>query len=129
MGGWPVHTVSTARDHTGVAGSLTFKGFDMSNTQSLSPSMANVADRVARSTDAALHATQSAANRAFDSLSGKVESLRERANPLVNKASARAEMATHYVQEQPLKSLLIAAAAGAALVTMLGWMGRSRSRY
>ncbi len=104
----------------------------MSSTQPLNSTTANssaatVADRVARTADSALHSTQSATNRAFDNLSGKVESLRERANPLVHKASARAEQASHYVQDQPLKSLLVAAAAGAALVTLLGWLGRSRS--
>lgn len=101
----------------------------MSSTQHLNPSVSNVADRVALSADNALHGTQSATNKVFDKLSSKVESLRERATPLLNKASARAEVAGHYVQDQPLKALLVAAAAGAALATLLGWMSRSRNRY
>lgn len=101
----------------------------MSSTQPITPSPATLADRVAGSADSALQATQSATNKAFERLSGHVGSLRDRANPLINEASLRAERAGHYVQDQPLKSLLIAAAAGAALVTLLGWIGRSRSRH
>ncbi len=101
----------------------------MSSTQHLNPSVSNVADRVAVSADKALHSTQAATNKAFGKLSSKVESLRERAGPLLDKASARAEVAGHYVQDRPLKALLIAAAAGAALSTLLGWMSRSRHRH
>jgi len=86
----------------------------------------NVADRVARSADSALHTTQAATNKAFDRLSGKVESLRVSAHPLVDKVAARADQAGLYVQDQPVKSLLIAAAAGAALITLLSWVTRSR---
>jgi len=90
---------------------------------------ANLADRVALSTDTAIHATQAATNRAFDRLSGSVEAARERARPWVDEMALRAERASGYVQGQPLKSLLIAAAAGAAMVTVLSWLTRSRSRF
>jgi ElaB/YqjD/DUF883 family membrane-anchored ribosome-binding protein len=90
---------------------------------------ANIVDRVALSADTAIHATQAVTNKAFDRLSGSVEAARERAHPLADKLALRAERASGYVQGQPLKSLLIAAATGAAVVTVLSWLTRSRSRY
>ena len=94
---------------------------------SLQSSKSNIADRLALSADSAIHSTQYAANKAFDRLSGGVESLRGRAGPLMERAAAKAEAGRHYVEERPMKALLIAAATGAALAMLLSWMGRSRS--
>ncbi len=80
----------------------------MPTTQPLSNSVSNVADRVALSADSALHTTQAVTNKAFDKLSGKVESLRQSAGPLVDRASARAEQAGLYIKDQPIKSMLVA---------------------
>lgn len=94
---------------------------------SLQTSKSNIADRLALSADSAIHSTQYAANKAFDRLSGGVESLRGRAGPLMERAAAKAEAGKHYIEERPVKALLIAAASGAALAMLLSWMGRSRS--
>lgn len=94
---------------------------------SLQTSKSNIADRLALSADSAIHSTQYAANKAFDRLSGGVESLRGRAGPLMERAAAKAEAGKHYIEERPVKALLIAAATGAALAMLLSWMGRSRS--
>ncbi len=94
---------------------------------SLQTSKSNIADRLALSADSAIHSTQYAANKAFDRLSGGVESLRGRAGPLMERATAKAEAGKHYIEERPVKALLIAAATGAALAMLLSWMGRSRS--
>lgn len=95
---------------------------------SLQNSTTNLADRLALSADSAIHNTQYATNKAFDKLSGGIESLRGRAGPLVDKVSLKAESGKHYIEAQPMKSLLIAAATGAVLAGLLSWMGRSR-RY
>jgi ElaB/YqjD/DUF883 family membrane-anchored ribosome-binding protein len=97
---------------------------------SMQNSKTNLADRLALSADSAIHSTQYATNKAFDKLSGGVESLRGRAGPLMEKVSTKADAGKHYIEAQPMKSLLIAAATGAALAALLSWMGRSRgSRY
>ena len=83
---------------------------------SLQSSKANIADRLALSADAAIHSTQYATNKAFDRLSGGVESLRGRAGPLMEKAAAKADAGKHYVEQRPMKSLMIAAATAAVLV-------------
>ncbi len=46
-----------------------------------------------------------------------------RARKAINRAS---EQTAHYVQEQPLKSLLIAAAAGAAIAVLAGAISKRR---
>jgi len=94
---------------------------------SLQSSKSNIADRLALSADSAIHSTQYAANKAFDRLSGGVESVRGRAGPLMERATAKAEASKHYIMERPMKSLLLAAATGAALTVLLSWMSRSRS--
>lgn len=93
---------------------------------SLTNSKSNLADRIALSADSAIHSTQYATNKAFDRLSGSVESLRGRAGPLMEKVSAKADASKAYVSDQPMKSLLIAAATGAALAALLSWVTRSR---
>lgn len=93
---------------------------------SLQNSKSNLADRLALSADSAIHSTQYATNKAFDKLSGGVESLRGRAGPVLEKVTARADAGRHYIEDQPMKSLLIAAAAGAAVAAVLSWMSRSR---
>lgn len=93
---------------------------------SMQNSKSNLADRLALSADSAIHSTQYATNKAFDKLSGGVETLRGRAGPLMEKVSSKADAGKHYIEEQPMKSLLIAAATGAALAALLSWMGRSR---
>ena len=99
-------------------------------TSSMQNSQSNLADRLALSADSMIHNTQYATNKAFDKLSGGVESLRGRAGPAMEKVAAKADASRHYIEEQPMKSLLIAAATGAALAALLSWMGRpSRNRY
>jgi len=94
---------------------------------SLQTSKTNIADRLALSADSAIHSTQYATNKAFDRLSGGVESLRGRAGPLMEKAAAKAEASKHYIEERPMRALLIAAGTGAALAMLLSWVRRSRS--
>lgn len=105
----------------------------------------NVADHAAAAASQALRATQRAADEAFDRLDDGVESARGRTSPWIDLWSRRAETAARrsadaarrsadamrdsayrasdatsgYVRDEPLKALLIAAAAGAAFVALV----------
>ncbi len=111
-------------------------------------------DRAAQSADSAIKSTQSVANDAFDSLSGTVKDIRDQAAPMVNRAAEQASALAHrgadavressrqlreraaqasdttvsYIKDEPVKSILIAAATGAALMGLVSMMGRSRGR-
>jgi len=105
-----------------------------------------LADQAAETAHKALHSTQAATNAAFDSMNNQVEVAHDRAAPVIDRWSSQAESAvrrsvdavrdtTHQLREQahrasdatasrvreePLKAVLIAAAAGAALMALLG---------
>jgi ElaB/YqjD/DUF883 family membrane-anchored ribosome-binding protein len=113
---------------------------------------AGVADHAAESATSAIRTTQNVANEAFDRLSDKVEDARSRAAPLLDRLTTQAEMAARrgadvvrdtsaqlreravhasdttvgYIRNEPVKSMLIAAATGAALMALIGLLSRSR---
>lgn len=113
----------------------------------------NVADETADAADNAIRNTQRRTDEAFDSLSSKVEDLRNQAGPMMNRMSSQAEAAARrgmeamrdgsqqlreraqrateetvaYVKDEPIKSMLIAAATGAVLMALVSLMGRSRN--
>ena len=84
----------------------------------------NVIDRAADSADAAIAATQRAANNLLAGASDKVQSLRDKASPAVDRVVAPFDAASAYTQQAPLKSLLIAAAAGAAAMAIVSLITR-----
>jgi len=114
----------------------------------------NLADQAALSADQAIRSTQRAANQALDGLAGSVQDLRQQAAPLLDRATEQAGVLArrgadavregsrhvrdqalrasdgtlHYVREEPVKSMLIAAAIGAALMALLSGWGGSRER-
>ena len=114
----------------------------------------NVADHAAKSADHAIKSTQRVANEALDGLADSVQELRHQAAPLLNRVTEQASAMAHrgmdavqessqhlrekalrasdttvsYIKDEPIKAVLIAAAAGAALMAMLGRMSRSRDR-
>ena len=122
----------------------------MFNTNTQNPTNSLV-DQVALSADDAIKSTQRVANEALDGLAGGVESLRHRVTPLLNDVGEQASTMAHrsmialrestqqlrdravrasdstvaYIKDEPVKSVLIAAAAGAALVALVSLMGRS----
>jgi ElaB/YqjD/DUF883 family membrane-anchored ribosome-binding protein len=55
-----------------------------------------------------------------------VDTVRERSHQLGDSAHRVADGTRHYVQDQPVKSLLIAAATGAALMGLLAFLAGSR---
>ncbi len=111
----------------------------------------DLADNAADSTKGALNATQNATNEAFDRMSDKVDDAKNLAAPLINRLTAQAEAAARrgadvvrdtsaqlrdraskaqettvgYIQEEPVKAMLIAAATGAALMALISLVTRS----
>jgi len=123
-----------------------------STTKPFGQTATNVGDDAASAADNALKSTQRATDQAFDALSNKVDDLRSQAGPMINRMSAKAEDAAKrgmevmrdttqqlrekaqvagdstvaYVKDEPVKSMLIAAATGAVLMGLISLMGRSR---
>jgi ElaB/YqjD/DUF883 family membrane-anchored ribosome-binding protein len=86
----------------------------------------NLVDRAARSVDKLLDATRLSAESALDSVSDRVHSVRDRAAPALDRMSMPIDRLTSRTQDAPLQSLLVAAAAGAVLMALLGLMRSSR---
>jgi len=110
----------------------------------------NIVDQVADSASQAIHSTQRAADQTLGGLDHKVQELRQQAAPRLDRASERAtaiaqqgaqsvrdttgrlrEQAAHvseetrqYVRDEPVKSVLIAAAAGALLMGLFSLLAR-----
>jgi ElaB/YqjD/DUF883 family membrane-anchored ribosome-binding protein len=123
-------------------------------TNSITGQSNALADRAAQSADSAIKSTQNVANDAFDSLSGTVRDIRDQAAPMVNRATEQTSALAHrgadavrestrqlrdkaasasdatvsYIKDEPVKSILIAAATGAALMGLVSLLGRSRNR-
>ncbi len=111
-------------------------------------------DQAALSADNAIRSTQRAANNALDGLAGTVQDVRQQVTPMINRATEQASALAQrgmdavrdtsqqvreravrvgdgtvgYIRDEPVKSVLIAAAAGAAVVVLAGLLGNSRGR-
>jgi ElaB/YqjD/DUF883 family membrane-anchored ribosome-binding protein len=111
-----------------------------------------VADQAAGKADQAIRSTQRMTNDALDGLSDSVNSASSRVSPLLNRATEQAtafaqksvdavrqtsqqlrDKAMHasdttasYIRNDPIKSVLIAAATGAALMALVSLVTRSR---
>lgn len=121
------------------------------NDNTLQNRTPNIVDQVAGSASQAIHTTQQAADHTLGGLDHKVEALRQQASPRLDQASQQAsEMAHHgvqsvrdttrrlresaehvsagtrqYVRDEPVKSVLIAAATGALLMAVASLLARS----
>lgn len=124
-------------------------------TDKVATSAHKLADDVLQSAQDAVQSTRNAANSTLERAEDGVRALRSRTDPAIDDLAARAqELATRsidycaetsararrqmhqaaeatnkYVAEQPGKSLVIAAASGAALATLMFWMSRRRGSY
>lgn len=111
-------------------------------------------DQAALAANSAIRSTQHLANTTLGNLAGAVEDVRHDATPLFNRAGEQASALAQrgvdavrdgslrlrdsavqakdgtvlYIKDEPLKSMLIAAAAGAALMALVGLLSRSRDR-
>ena len=118
------------------------------------PAIRNASNEVLKGADNAVSATRDYANQALDKAESKVRELRGEVDPLVDMLASRAqklarqslEMAaeakdkaqeslsryanatTHYVAEQPMRSVLIAAAVGAAVALLVASSRQRRNR-
>jgi len=106
-----------------------------------------------KSAEATQQVIEKAAGQALDHLAGTVDDLRQEAAPLLHRAADKASAFAHrgvdavlegshqlrdrarqagdvtvgYIKDEPVKSMLIAAATGAALMALVGLISRSRS--
>lgn len=111
-----------------------------------------LADQAAERANDAIRSTRQMSDRGLDRLASQVDDLHDRATPLLSRLSGQAETvvrrgagamrdASHqvreralrasdqtvgYVRDAPVKSMLIAAAAGAMLMAVVGFLSRSR---
>jgi ElaB/YqjD/DUF883 family membrane-anchored ribosome-binding protein len=111
-----------------------------------------VADQAAGKADQAIRSTQRMTNDALDGLSDSVNSASSRVAPLINnakeqasafaqrsmdavrqtsqqlrdKAMSASDTTASYIRNDPIKSVLIAAATGAALMALVSLVSRSR---
>lgn len=93
-------------------------------------SASHLMDRAVASADQALdgisnqvHGLQAQASRLGQQ---GLNAVREQSQHLRDSAHQASDHTLHYVRAEPVKSLLIAAATGAALVALIGLMSRSR---
>jgi ElaB/YqjD/DUF883 family membrane-anchored ribosome-binding protein len=108
-----------------------------------------LADKAAHKVQGGIQDAKRAVNHAADKLSGKADQLRSETKPLVKKAaqqtnafaqsvgeatqrirdaaSQASESVTEYAKENPVKAILIAAASGAVVATLVHTISRSRN--
>jgi ElaB/YqjD/DUF883 family membrane-anchored ribosome-binding protein len=111
----------------------------------------NAADTAAARIEHAMQATQGVADQALDKLASTAQGPRQQVSPLLERAGEQAgalvqrgadavrdgtqqlrdqtqrasDSTLNYIKDEPVKAVLIAAAAGAALVTLLGLLRKS----
>lgn len=114
------------------------------------PSPATLGDAATRSIDQALSATRQAANGALDGVGDAVHQLRDDTVPVIDRISDQAQALArhgldtvreqslhlqararrtsddtlHYIRDEPVKAVLIAAATGAVLMALAGLLMR-----
>ena len=112
----------------------------------------SLVEQASQSADQAIKSTQQVANEALDTLTEAMQDLRHQATPLMARASdsissmahhgmdsvretshqlrVKAERASentvNYIKHEPMKSVLIAAATGAALMALITLVNRNR---
>ena len=122
-------------------------------THTVTDSARNLADNVLQSAQEAVQTSRAVADHTLDQAEDKVRALRQRTDPAIDDLAARAQALAarsidycadtsararrqiqqaadatgRYVAEQPGKSLVIAAASGAAVATLALWLSRRRT--
>jgi len=109
------------------------------STSSIHP----IADAASESLEHAVQATQRVADQTLDKVSSTAQDLRQRVSPLLERAGEQAstlarrgvhtvrdqaqrasDSTVGYIRDEPVKAVLIAAAAGAMAVALLRWLRR-----
>lgn len=77
----------------------------------------------------ASHAADQVAKSSQQLAHNVTQGVRDSAHQLRVKAAYAGDEAVHYIRHEPVKAMLIAAAAGAALIALLSLFGRSRNHH
>jgi ElaB/YqjD/DUF883 family membrane-anchored ribosome-binding protein len=89
-------------------------------------------EQASQSADRAIQATERVANDALDSLSKSVrhgvDTVRDTSQHLRDNALRASDSGINYIRHEPIKSVLIAAATGAALMALIGLLNRPHAR-
>ena len=93
----------------------------------------SLSDHAIHSADAALDTTRNAASHAVDSMGRAVEHgmerMRETSHHVRDTAARASEGTVNYIRHDPVKSVLIAAATGAALMALVSLLTRASGRH
>ena len=123
----------------------------MSDLNIANPSGAQaIADKASTSVDCAIRSTQRVTNDAFDGMSDGVQTLRQQVAPALDRANDMAQRGVNsvrdsaqqlrdramrasdttvsYIKDEPVKAMLIAAATGAGLMALLRLLARPSQR-
>ncbi len=71
----------------------------------------------------------SSTQTAEEALHNGMQSVQQSAEQLRKKATQANDMAVGYIRQEPIKSVLIAAATGAALMALVGLISRGNNRH
>jgi ElaB/YqjD/DUF883 family membrane-anchored ribosome-binding protein len=92
----------------------------------------SLAEQASQSADRAIQTTQRVANDALDSLSSSVQhgvdSVCDTSRQLRDGAMHASDASVNFIKHEPIKSVLIAAATGAALMALIGLLNRPHAR-
>ena len=89
-------------------------------------STADMAARAAASADETMRAGRGNAKAAYDSLGEALQQLKDQAAPWVDRMRPQVDQVMTYAKDDPAKALMIAAAAGAALMGLINTLNRER---
>ena len=89
-------------------------------------SFGNTNTPVANALDGALPPLQRAADQAADLARRGVDAVNEGAQAVRRQAAHASDSTRHYIRDEPMKAVLIAAATGAALMALVSLLTRSR---
>lgn len=78
--------------------------------------------------DQATHAADQVARTGQQLASSAIEGVRHTSQQLRAKAEDASDNTVHYIQHEPVKAMLMAAATGAALMALVSLISRSRSQ-
>jgi ElaB/YqjD/DUF883 family membrane-anchored ribosome-binding protein len=79
--------------------------------------------------DQATHAADQVAKSGQHLADSAIEGVRHTSHQMRVKAEHAADSTGHYIQHEPVKSMLMAAATGAALMALVSLVSRSRSQH
>ena len=85
---------------------------------------ADASDNASGQAHKTIDSVKSAAQTAYDGLGDTMQEWKEQAAGLVDRVRPQLETVTNYTKDDPVKALLIAAAAGAALMGLMSTLGR-----